>query len=75
MLSTNIGYRGWAKLPVGKDTEKMAFAAKLVQLLTKCLRASDSGVVYWTLEVLYTLCGKSFKSEREQVQSRIWKAL
>ena len=58
MLSTNIGYRGWAKLPVGKDTEKMAFAAKLVQLLTKCLRASDSGVVYWTLEVLYTLCGK-----------------
>jgi hypothetical protein len=75
MLSTNVGYRGWARLPVGKDPEKLAFAAKLVQLLTTCLRASDSGIVYWTLEVLYTLCGPrgvspEDRSEEEESQNK-----
>jgi hypothetical protein len=47
MLSTNVGYRGWTKLPVGKEADKIEFANKLVKILTKTLRASDSGIVYW----------------------------
>ena len=75
MVGTNVGYRGWAKLPVGKDTDKMAFATKLVQCLTNCLRASDSGVVYWTLEILYALCGPrgttpEDRSEEEESQNK-----
>ena len=75
MVGTNVGYRGWAKLPVGKDTDKMAFATKLVQCLTNCLRASDSGVVYWTLEILYALCGPrgttlEDRNEEEESQNK-----
>ena len=47
---------------MGKETDKIAMAGKLVTVLTKSLKASDSGVVYWTLEVLDAMCGPRGKS-------------
>ena len=43
----------------------MAMASKLVAVLTKSLKASDSGVVYWTLEVLDAMCAPRGQSHND----------
>lgn len=64
MVSTKVGFRGWTKLPVGKETDKIAMASKLVEVITHTLKASDAGIVYWTLEVLDALCAPCGESHQ-----------
>ena len=55
LFSTQEGYRGWAKVGP-KETDWATFSANMQTALQSALCSANSGVVYWTLEVLGALC-------------------